>query len=106
MANYKLTAGQRIVGATSGAKATVAVTVTSGTSLYVMDVEGTFQQSEFIRVEWDTSTAINANQLHATQANAVRSYTTDRVRQVYQHTVEQLEQVQEQVELQTSHAIL
>ena len=84
MANYKLTAGQRIVGATSGAKATVAVSVASGTSLYVMDVEGTFQQSEYIRVEWDTSTAITANTLHATQANAVRSYSTDRVRQVYQ----------------------
>ena len=84
MANYKLTAGQRIVGATSGAKATVAVSVASGVALYVMDVEGTFQADEYIRVEWDTSTAITANKLHATQSSAVKSYSTDRVRSLYQ----------------------
>ena len=84
MANYKLTAGQRIVGATSGAKATVAVTVTSGVALYVMDVEGTFQAAEYIRAEWDASTGITANRLHATQSSAVRSYSTDRVRSLFQ----------------------
>ena len=44
MANYKLTAGQRIVGVTSGAKATVAESVASGTTLWVMDVEVHLQQ--------------------------------------------------------------
>ena len=82
MANYKLTAGQRIVGVTSGAKATVAVSVTSGTTLYVMDVEGAFTTNEYIRAEWDTSTSITANRLHAT--TTARTYSTDRVRQVYQ----------------------
>jgi len=84
MANYKLTAGQRIYGATSGAKATVAVSVTSGTTLYVMDVEGTFTTSEYIRAEWDSSTGITDNQLHATSGTHARTYSSDRVRQVYQ----------------------
>ena len=79
MANYKLTAGQRIYGATSGTKATVAVSVASGTTLYVMDVEGTFSPTEYIRAEWDSSTGITANTI-----TAARTYSSDRVRQVYQ----------------------
>ena len=82
MANYKLTAGQRIVGVTSGAKATVAESVASGTTLWVMDVEGTFTTSEVIRVEWDSSTSITANTLHA--STAPKTYSSDRVRQLYQ----------------------
>ena len=42
MANYKLRAGMRVVGATSGAKGTVAVSVASGTSLMLINVEGNF----------------------------------------------------------------
>ena len=81
LANYRLTAGQRIVGATSGAKATVAISVSSGTSLFVMDVEGTFTTNEYINLE-NTTTTTTANQLHA--STAPRTFSSDRVRQVYQ----------------------
>ena len=82
LANYKLTAGQRIVGVSSGAKATVAVSVASGTVLYVMDVEGNFTTNEYIRAEWDTDTSITANRLHAT--TTPRQYSTDGVRSLFQ----------------------
>ena len=54
LANYRLTAGQRIVGTSSGAKGTISVS--SGTSLFVMDVEGTFTTNEYINLENTTTT--------------------------------------------------
>jgi len=83
---YELTAGQRIVGQTSGAKGIVAESVASGTTLMVFDVEGTFSPNEYIRAEWDTSTSTTANRLHAT--TPVRSYSSDDVRQVYQASID------------------
>jgi len=82
MTAYELYAGQRVVGATSGAKGTVAVSITSGVVLMLMDVEGTFTTNEYIRAEWDTSTATTANKTSATVGPV--TFSNDRVRQVYQ----------------------
>ena len=75
--NYRLTAGQRIKGSNSGAKGTlVATTAASVTTLFVMDVEGTFNTSDTIRLEQATT--------GGKQVSAVINYSSDRVRQVYQ----------------------
>jgi len=82
MTAYELYAGQRVVGSISGAKGTVAVSIVTGTALMLMDVEGTFTTSEYIRAEWDTSTSTTANQISATVGPV--TFSNDRVRQVYQ----------------------
>ena len=75
--NYALTAGQRVKGTVSGAKGTVAVSSAAGaTSVFVMDVEGVFSTSDTLRLEHATS--------GGKAISAVRTYSTDRVRQVYQ----------------------
>ena len=73
-----LTAGQRIKGVTSGAKATVAVSRASATAttLWVMDIDGTFDSTEVIRKENDTS--------GGPTISAITSFTTDRVRSFQQ----------------------
>ena len=73
-----LTAGQRIKGVDSGTKATVAVNRASATAttVWVMDVEGTFSSTEIIRKENDTS--------GGPTISAVRAYASDRVRSLFQ----------------------
>jgi len=75
--NYALTAGQRVKGTVSGAKGTVAVTSAAGaTTIMLIDVEGSFSTSDTLRLEHATS--------GGKAISAVRTYSTDRVRQVYQ----------------------
>jgi len=75
--NYALTAGQRVKGTVSGAKGTVAVSSAAGaTSVFVMDVEGVFSTSDTLRLEHATA--------DGKAISAVRTYSSDRVRQVYQ----------------------
>ena len=91
MTAYELTAGQRVVGVSSGAKGTVAVSRTgSGTVLMLMDVEGNFANDEYIRVEWDSSTSTDANKTEDATAiladpeMGIRQYSTDDVRSLFQ----------------------
>jgi hypothetical protein len=75
--SYALTAGQRVKGSSSGAKGTIAEDVgASGTTAMLIDVEGTFTTSDTLRLEKDTS--------GGKAVSAVKSYSTDRVRQIYQ----------------------
>ena len=75
--NYRLTAGQRIKGSVSGAKGTVvADTAANITTIFVMDVEGTFIATDTIRLEQATT--------GGKLVSAVVNYSSDRVRQVYQ----------------------
>jgi len=75
--NYALTAGQKIKGSVSGATGTVAVTSAAGaTTIMLLDVEGSFSTSDTIRLEHATT--------GGKAVSAVRTYSTDRVRQVYQ----------------------
>ena len=75
--NYRLTAGQRIKGSVSGAKGTVvADTAANVTTIFVMDVEGTFIATDTIRLEQATT--------GGKLVSAVVNYSSDRVRQVYQ----------------------
>ena len=75
--SYALTIGQRVKGSNSGAKGTVAVaTGASGTTAWLMDVEGTFNTDDTLRLEKDTS--------GGKAVSAVKSYSTDRVRSLYQ----------------------
>ncbi len=74
---YALTAGQRVKGTASGAKGTVAVSSASGaTTVWLMDVEGTFSTSDTIRLEHATASG--------KAVSAVRSYSSDRVRALFQ----------------------
>ena len=74
---YALTAGQRVKGDVSGAKGTVAVSSASGaTTVWLMDVEGTFSTSDTIRLEHATASG--------KAVSAVRSYSSDRVRALFQ----------------------
>ena len=74
---YALTAGQRVKGTASGAKGTVAVSSASGaTTVWLMDVEGTFSTSDTIRLEFATATGKGVT--------AVKSYSTDGVRALFQ----------------------
>jgi len=75
--SYALTAGQRVKGTVSGAKGTVAVNVgASGTTAWLMDVEGTFSTSDTLRKENDTSSG--------KAVSAIKVYSSDRVRSLYQ----------------------
>ena len=75
--NYRLTAGQRIKGSSSGAKAIcVADTAANVTTIFVMDVEGTFTTDDTIRLEQATT--------GGKAVSAVVNFSTDRVRQVHQ----------------------
>lgn len=79
--SYALTAGQRIKGSVSGAKGIVAVTLAhNGTTLLVHDVEGEFSTADTIRLEQATT--------GGKAVSAVRNYSTDRVRQVYQASID------------------
>ena len=74
---YALTAGQRIKGSASGAKGTVAVSsANSATTVYLMDVEGTFSTSDTIRLEHSTS--------GGKAVSAVKEYSSDDVRSLFQ----------------------
>jgi len=76
---YALTAGQRVKGSVSGAKGTVvATTAASATTIFVMDVEGTFNTSDVIRLEQATTGGKTVG------TGSVVNYSSDRVRQVYQ----------------------
>lgn len=76
---YRMTAGQRVKGSVSGAKGILAADSASGaTTLYILDVEGTFSTSDTIRLEQATSAG--------KAVSAVKSYSTDDVRQTYQAT--------------------
>ena len=75
--SYALTAGQRVKGTVSGAKATIAVNVgASGTTAWLMDVEGTFSTADTLRKENDTS--------GGKAVSAIKVYSSDRVRSLYQ----------------------
>ena len=75
--SHAYTAGQRIKGTVSGAKGTVAVSSAhAATTVYVMDIEGTFSTADTIRLEHETT--------GGKAVSAVRNYSSDRVRQVYQ----------------------
>ena len=75
--SHAYTAGQRIKGTVSGAKGTIAVSSAHGaTTVFVMDIEGTFSTADKIRLEHETA--------DGKQVSAVVSYSSDRVRQVYQ----------------------
>ena len=75
--NYALTAGQRVKGTVSGAKGTVAVTSAAGaTTIMLIDVESSFSTADTLRLEHATS--------GGKAISAIRTYSTDRVRQVYQ----------------------
>ena len=74
---YALTAGQRVKGSASGAKGTIAVSsANSATTVYLMDVEGTFSTSDTIRLEHSTS--------GGKAVSAVKQYSTDDVRSLFQ----------------------
>ena len=75
--SHAYTAGQRIKGSISGAKATIAVSSAHGaTTVFVMDVEGTFTNDDVIRLEHESS--------GGKAVSAIRAFSSDRVRQVYQ----------------------
>jgi hypothetical protein len=75
--SHAYTAGQRIKGTVSGAKGTIAVTSAhAATTVFVMDIEGTFSTADTIRLEHETT--------GGKVISAVRNYSSDRVRQVYQ----------------------
>ena len=79
--NYNLTEGQRIKGSNSGAKGTLASsTAANATTLLLIDVEGTFSTQDTIMLEQATS--------GAKTVSAVRSYSSDDVRQVYQASID------------------
>ena len=79
--NYKLTAGQRVKGSVSGAKGIVAVDrAATATTLFVMDVEGTFSTSDTIRLEQSTTSG--------TAVSAVVEYSSDRVRSIDQASID------------------
>ena len=79
--NYNLTEGQRIKGSVSGAKGTLASsTAANATTLLLIDVEGTFSTADTIRLEQATT--------GGKAVSAVRSYSSDDVRQVYQASID------------------
>ena len=79
--NYRLSAGQRIKGSVSGAKGILATaTAASATTLFVHDVEGEFSTSDTIRLEQATT--------GGKAVSAVRNYSTDRVRQISQASID------------------
>ena len=74
---YALTAGQRVKGSVSGAKGIVAAdSANSATTVYLMDVEGSFSTSDTLRMEQATS--------GGKAISAVKQYSSDDVRQVFQ----------------------
>ena len=78
---YALTAGQRVKGTVSGAKGTVAVSSASGaTTVYLMDVEGSFSTQDTLRLEHATASG--------KAISAIREYSTDDVRQTYQASID------------------
>ena len=79
--NYRLSAGQRIKGSVSGAKGILATaTAANATTLFVHDVEGEFSTSDTIRLEQATT--------GGKAVTAVRNYSTDRVRQISQASID------------------
>ena len=79
--NYRLSAGQRIKGSVSGAKGILATaTAANATILFVHDVEGEFSTSDTIRLEQATT--------GGKAVTAVRNYSTDRVRQISQASID------------------
>ena len=75
--NYALTAGQRVKGSVSNAKGIVGADVgASDTTIYLIDVEGTFSTADTIRLEQATS--------GGKAVSVVKEYSTDDVRQVFQ----------------------
>ena len=79
--NYNLTEGQRVKGSVSGAKGTLASsTAANATTLLLIDVEGTFSTADTIRLEQATT--------GGKAVSAVRSYSSDDVRQVYQASID------------------
>jgi hypothetical protein len=75
--SHAYTAGQRIKGTVSGAKGTIAVSSAhAATTVFVMDIEGTFSTADTIRLEHETT--------GGKEVSVVRNYSSDRVRQVYQ----------------------
>ena len=77
--SYALTAGQRVKGTVSGAKATVAVSAAAGgETVWLMDVEGTFSTSDVIRKENDSSGGKTIG------TGSITVYSSDRVRSLYQ----------------------
>ena len=79
--SYALTAGQRVKGSSSGAKATIAVTAgATATTLYLMDVEGSFIATDEINLEKDSTS--DAGPVVA--ASGVKKYSSDDVRSISQ----------------------
>ena len=76
VASTSLTKGQKIKGATSGATGVVAVTVSSGTTVLLHSVVGTFQSGENIEKMQTSSGAV--------AISAVRTYDVGRIRSVFQ----------------------
>jgi len=75
--SHAYTAGQRIKGTDSGAKATIAVSSAhAATTVFITDIEGTFNTSDTIRLEHETT--------GGKAVSAIRAFSSDRVRQVYQ----------------------